>query len=373
MIDNKEKKIAKYLRLIFLGIILTGTMVIHYFHIKLGPSVPSVHALCPLGGLENLWSWIAGKANIQKLFAGTMTLFFFSLVFAFVFGRAFCGNICPFGALQEFIGKIRKKKLIVPEKIDKILRYLKYFILVFVTVMAWITASIWISPYDPYTAFAHIWRVEELFSEILIGFIILVIVIAASVFIDRFFCKYLCPAGAMYGLIAKISPTKIKHSGCCCCSSCGQCTKSCPMNIDVSKIEVVKSAECIDCVQCITVCPSQNDCIKVTIAGKKVKSSIFIIATVFIFFGSLFVFDKTGIFQITIPSIESVRESGNHLKIADLRGSLTIETGAEYVGMELHDFYKLMEIPETVPPDTQMRNVSSYVPGWEFHVIRDSR
>ena len=84
-------------------------------------------------------------------------------------------------------------------------------------------------------------------------------------------------------------------------------------------------------------------------------------------------FDKIGIFLITIPCIESVRESGYHLKIADLRGSLTIEMGVEYVGMELSEFYKLMEIPETVPPDTQMHNVSYFVPGWEFHVIRDSR
>jgi len=373
MTNNKERKIAKYTRLIFLGIILAGAMIIHYFHIKLGPSVPSVHAICPLGGLENLWSWIAGKANIQKLFTGTMTLFFFSLFFALVFGRAFCGYICPFGALQEFLGKITRKKFKVPEKIDKYLRYLKYIVLVFVTVMAWITASIWISPYDPYTAFAHIWRTEELFNEMLIGFIILVIVVFASIFIDRFFCKYLCPSGAMYGLISKISPTKIKRNSCSCCSSCGQCSKTCPMNINVSDAVIVKSSECIKCSLCITNCPSENDCLKVTILGKKVKPLIFAVAAVMIFFGSLFIFDKAGIFQITIPSIESVRESGNFLKIADLRGSLTIEAGAEYIGMELTEFYKLMEIPETVPPDTQMRHVSSFVPGWEFHVIRDSR
>jgi len=66
-------------------------------------------------------------------------------------------------------------------------------------------------------------------------------------------------------------------------------------------------------------------------------------------------------------------ESGNFLKIADLRGSMSIETGAEYTGMDLKDFYKLMEIPEMIPKDTLLRDVSSQVPGWEFHVIRDSR
>ena len=364
-------KLAKYLRWIILGVILGGSMIIHFLHINKGAMYPSVHAICPVGGLENLWAWVGGKANLQKLFAGTMTLFFFTLAFALVFGRAFCGNICPFGALQEFIGKITRKKINVPVKADKVLRYLKYLVLVFVTVMAWITATIWISPYDPYNAFAHIWSGSEMFKEMSIGFIILVIVLAASVFIDRFFCKYLCPAGAMYGIITKIGFTKIKHSTCSCCSSCGQCTKACPMNIDVSKIDTVKSAECISCGQCVTACPSKNDCIKITVIGKKIKQLVFVIIIPLIFFGSLFVFDRTGLYKITIPSLESVVESGNYLKIADLRGSMSIETGAEYVGMKLSDFYILMEIPQTVPKETWLRDVSNYIPGYDFHVIRD--
>ncbi|MDR2543192.1 MAG: 4Fe-4S binding protein [Treponema sp.] len=370
MINNKEKTIAKYTRLIILGLILGGTMVIHYLHISLGPRVPSVHALCPLGGLENLWAWIGGNANLQKLFNGTMTLFFFMLIFAVVFGRAFCGNICPFGALQEFTGKIKKRKLAVPQKADRILRLLKYLILVFITVMAWITATIWISPYDPYAAFAHIWTGTEILGEYGVGFIILVIVIVASIFIDRFFCKYLCPAGALYGIISKISPTKIKRSS---CSMCGQCSKVCPMNIDVTKIDTVKSPECINCTQCVVKCPSKSNDLQITFFKKAVKPFVFIVASVLIFFGSLFIFHKAGIFQITIPSLESVMESGNFLQIADLRGSISIQDGAEYVGMELSDFYNLMEIPETVPKETLLREVSSFVPGWDFHVIRNSR
>ncbi|MDR0442342.1 MAG: 4Fe-4S binding protein [Treponema sp.] len=370
------KNIAKYARWIVLALILGGTMLIHYLHINNSRvMLPSVHALCPLGGLENLWSWIAGNANLQKIFSGTMTLFFFTLVFAFLFGRAFCGNICPFGALQEFTGKIAKRKFTVPVKADAVLRFLKYAVLVFVTVMAWVTASIWISPYDPYAAFAHIWAGKGLFSETGTGFVILVIVLAVSIFIDRFFCKYLCPAGALYGIIAKISPAKIRRNACtsCNCSACEQCSKICPMNVDVSKTDAVKSAECIACGQCITACPSQKNCIRMTVFGKTIKPLIFVIATVTIFFGSLFVFDRAGMLKLTVPSIESVRESGEPLKASELRGMMTIETGAEYMGMELSDFYVFMEIPETVPMDTPLRNVGSYVPGWDFHVIRDTR
>ena len=370
-LENKSgKSTAKYLRWIILGLILGGSMIIHYQHQFAGQRFPSVHAICPLGGLENLWSWIAGQGNIQRILRGTMTLFFFTIAFTLVFGRAFCGNICPFGALQELLGKFKKKKVPVSGKIDGISRYLKYIILVFITIMAWITASIWVSPYDPWGAFAHIWRGWASLDEYAVGFVILLIVLFTSVFIDRFFCKYLCPAGAMYGIITKISPSKIMRSN---CSNCGQCSRACPMNIDVAKLDVVKSAECIACNQCAMVCKFKTTDIQMTIFRKGIKPLAFLIITVSIFFGSLFVFNKTGLFRVTVPSLESVLESGSHLRIIDLRGSMSIETASQYTGMELSDFYNLMEIPETVPKETWLRDVSSYVPGWEFHVIRDSR
>jgi polyferredoxin len=343
-------------------------MLINFLHIYGSAIYPSVHAICPLGGLENLWAWVAGKSNLQKLFSGTMILFFFTLAFTLIFGRAFCGNICPFGGLQELLGKISKRKFAFPQKIDRILRLTKYLLLILVTIMAWITASIWISPYDPYAAFSHIWEGSELFVEMGIGFAILIIVLGASIFIDRFFCKYLCPAGALYGFISKISPTKIKRNTEC--SSCGLCSRACPMNINVDNVAAVKSAECIACGQCVSACLSKNNAIQMTIFGKAVKPLVFVIATVVIFFTSIAAFDRAGLFQVTIPSLTSVTESGNHLNIADLRGSMSIETGAEYTGMELSEFYKTMEIPQTVPKETLFKDVPSYVPGYDFHVIK---
>ena len=363
-------KAAKYTRWVFLGAILGVTMIINYLHIHSGAMYPSVHAVCPVGGLENLWAWMGGQANLQKLFSGTMTLFFFTLVFALIFGRAFCGYICPFGALQEFVGKISKRKFKVPEKADKILRYIKYVILVLVTAMAWITASIWISPYDPWAAFAHIWTGHGLFAEMRVGAVILAIVFIASVLIDRFFCKYLCPAGAMYGIISKISPCRIKREG---CISCGQCAKICPVNIEVDKVEAVKSAECIMCGQCVTVCPSKKQEINITIFGRVVKPLVFMLCILMVFFGSLFIFNAAGMYQVTVPNIAKVEESGNYIKIVDLRGSMSIEVGASYVGMELSDFYELMEIPTEVPKDTRLKDVVYYVPGYDFHVMKATK
>lgn len=363
-------KKARIIRWVILAIILGGVSLIYYLHLHGGAQYPSVHAICPVGGLENIWAWLAGHGNLQKLFSGTMTLFFFTLIFALVFGRAFCGNICPFGALQEFVGKISKRKITVPEKTDKYLRFGKYIVLALVTIMAWITATIWISPYDPWTAFGHIWSGEELFAENGIGFVVLIIVLIGSVLIDRFFCKYLCPAGAMYGVVSKISPTKINRDV---CSGCGKCSSSCPMNIDVCKQGSVTSAECIACGECVTACPSKHQEVKITMFGKTIKPIAFVLITVTVFFGSIFVFDAVGLYQVTVPTVESVTQSGKYLKIADLRGSMTIEIGAQYTGMELSEFYKLMEIPEDVPSDTLLKYVAYYVPGYDFHTIKASK
>ncbi len=360
-------KTARYVRYGVMSVILGGVMLIGYLHLHGGSQYPSVHAICPLGGLENLWAWVAGRANLQKLFSGTMTLFFFTVAFALVFGRAFCGVLCPFGFLQELTGKITKNKYIVPEKADRIMRFGKYIMLGIITFMAWITATIWISPYDPWTAFAHIWSRKEMFAENGTGFIILIIVIALSVFIDRFFCKYLCPAGALYGIISKISPAKIKRTS---CSGCQKCTKSCPMGINVAEADTINSAECIACGQCLTACPSKKSELNMTLFSKVVKPLTFVIITAGVFFGGLAVLNAADLMQVTVPSVESILKSGNYLKLADLRGSMTIEDGATYTGMELSEFYKLMEIPESVPKDTQMKYISSYVSGYDFHAIK---
>ena len=366
-----KKGSVKYTRLIILGLILGGAMFIHYQHIFPKETLyPSVHSICPLGGLENLWAWINGHRNLQRIFSGTMTLFFFTVGFAFVFGRAFCGNICPLGALQEFFGKITKKRIVVPEKVDNILRFTKYIVLVFITIMAWITARLWIRYFDPWAAFAHLFS-DELLKEFLVGFIILLITLIASVFIDRFFCKYFCPTGALLGIIAKIAPSKIKRN--IDCNSCGLCSKSCPMNIKVNALETVKSTECIKCGQCVVACPTKNNDLRMTIFGKTIKPLAFVLITVLIFFGGLFAFQQAGMLQVGPPSLEWVLRTGNFIRVNQLRGAMRIEQGAQYVGMELSSFYTLMEIPTTVPQETRLRDVGQFVPGWYFEAIRDSR
>lgn len=107
-----------------------------------------------------------------------------------------------------------------------------------------------------------------------------------------------------------------------------------------------------------------------TIVGKKVKSLLFVVGTVCIFFGAIALLNTVGLMQVTVPSLESVQQGGSHLNTIDLRGSMTIEEGAAYAGMNLTEFYTKMEIPTSVPATTALKMVQNFVPGYDFHAMK---
>jgi len=369
---SKGFKWASVMRWIILGGILILSMVVHYLHLVDGTKYPSVHAICPFGGIENLWAWLSGEANIQKIFSGTMVLFFLTIVFAVIFRRSFCGNICPLGALQELIGFLFPKKIRIPQKPDRYLRMIKYVILILSVAMAWITMTLWLSPFDPWAAFAHIYHPEEMINEYTIGAVVLLITVIASLFVNRFFCKYLCPVGALYGIIGKLSPLKVERN-LKTCVNCGMCSQKCPMDIEVHTLEKVTSAECISCTRCVDVCPGSGNMIAMKVAKTTIKPLWIILVSVAIFFGSIGILDAAGLYTVSLPTQQEIIDNGDYIGIQDLRGSMTIEQGAFYTGLDLAAFYEIMEIPNEVPKETQLKSISFLVPEYDFHKMKASK
>ncbi|NCC77215.1 MAG: 4Fe-4S binding protein [Clostridia bacterium] len=97
------------LRYFLLAGLLTFLSYQFYAHAMGDKLFPSVHGLCPFGGLESLLSFVTVGATLKKIFSGTMVLFFTFLLLALIFNRAFCGLICSFGAIQEFIGNLGRR------------------------------------------------------------------------------------------------------------------------------------------------------------------------------------------------------------------------------------------------------------------------
>lgn len=365
-----KKKYIKYLRWFILILIILFITVESYLHITQGGGKsPSVHALCPFGGLESLYQAFTTGSFISKIFAGTMILFGITLLLAFLFRRSFCGLLCPFGAIQEFFAKIGqrifKKRFIMPIKIDGPLRYLKYLVLIITVFYAWKTAGLWMSPYDPWSAYAHLPEgLGSVWEESAVGLILLVVTLIGSLLYDRFFCKYLCPMGALYGILGKASPFKIVRDELT-CINCGKCNRSCPMNIDVQHSQEVKTAECINCQICVLECPKPG-ALENKEGPKALQPLPVITLVMVIFFGSLLTFKAAGVYTV-LPTRLTAGETINY---AEVKGYMTIKEAAEATNTDLDQFYKTFKIPENVSQETMMKEISKAAPGYDLDEMK---
>src|SRR5215831_8531371 len=87
--------------------------------------------------------------------------------------------------------------------------------------------------------------------------IVLAILVIASVFVQNFWCRYLCPYGALLGISSLLSPIRIRRTADA-CIDCAKCAKVCPSALPVDKLISIKSAECTGCLECVAVCPSEG-------------------------------------------------------------------------------------------------------------------
>jgi NapH/MauN family ferredoxin-type protein len=257
-IEGKRNKTIRLIVMVAVLVISTVLGLMHQF-IK-GSTVVGVDALCPFGGIESAYNLITTGIGLQRIAASSFILLIGVLLVAILFRRSFCGLICPMGAIQELFARLGQRiiggRLEMPSAIDRPLRYFKYVVLAVTVLLTIKTAELVIRPYDPWAAYHHL-ASGELFTEFSAGFIVLIVTVIGSFIYDRFFCKYVCPMGAFFGLISKLSVFKIRRNEAT-CMNCKACDKACPVNIKVSEQKVMSSPECIDCSQCVNVCPERD-------------------------------------------------------------------------------------------------------------------
>ena len=217
-------------------------------------SCPGATGACPIGSLQSFLSEF--KIKIPYYVVG------FLIFFGCVFGRIICGFLCPFGFIQDLINKIPFPKKIKSFKGDKILRKLKYVILIVFVIILPIFCKFtpafckYICPAGTLSGLLLAFSDTKLFAMFSSNFMfkacILGIILLLSVLIFRPFCKYLCPLGAFYSLFNKIAFVRMdKNSDKC--SNCGACSDICPMNVNPAAD--VNNLECIRCGKCINACP----------------------------------------------------------------------------------------------------------------------
>ncbi|GAB6277937.1 MAG: 4Fe-4S binding protein [Rectinema sp.] len=343
-------------RRVVLGTLLVGLTVFTFLHQKL-QGIPAIDALDPFGGLETLFKWLAGGDFIKKIEPGNIVLLGAIVALGIVLSRFFCGWLCAFGALQGVFGwigkKLFKRRFEVPKKLDRVLRWMKYVILVAIIYFTWKTGELVIRPYDPFAAYGHLPAgLTAVWTEFKVGFILLVLFMVLSMFYERAFCKYACPLGAVNAMLSRIPLFRIKRDKPT-CISCSKCDRVCPMNIDVSHAESVNSPECISCFECVTACPTKKDTLVATIGNKKTKLWTVVIIGFAIYAGAALIGQAAGMLRFTAPSLSELSDKGT-LNVADIKGSSTYEELAGAFGVDLDQLYRELGIDKTKVPTTSM-------------------
>jgi len=219
-------------------------------------------------------------------------------------GRFFCGWMCAFGAMGDFISllslKVFRRKFRISEKTDKLLKYVKYVLLAFLIVAVWTMGATAFSASNPWDAFGMLFTVGQLpdlsytVSYLTPALVILALIVLASFFVERFFCRYLCPLGAVFALVSKLRITSIRKPTAK-CGNCRICTRSCPMGISLYQNDVVRSAECIDCLSCVSACPRKN--VSLAVSGNDVRPALA---------GAMTVAAMTGIYYVGSAAANAV-------------------------------------------------------------------
>jgi len=218
----------------------------------------SLHSLCPFGGVVTIYQYATVGTFVQKIHESAFVLMAIGFVLAILFGPVFCGWVCPLGTIQEWVAKWGKKLFrrrynhFVPARIDNALRYARYLVLAWVVYVTATSGTLIFADYDPYFALFNFWS-----SEVAIGgLVILGLTLVLSLFMERPWCKYACPYGAVLGITNLFRVFKIKRSELT-CKADGACSIMCPMNIPVDTVKAVRDHQCISCLECTSeaICP----------------------------------------------------------------------------------------------------------------------
>lgn len=372
MASKRKKKLDRIqiFRRLLLAFFIILITILAFLHQKSVPGFGPIDALCPFGGIETIYMIIAKGVFISKTFSSNLILLAGVIFLGLLIGRYFCGWLCMLGGLMEFFAllgkKIFKRRFVIPPRIDKPLRYLKYVILVLILFFTWKTGELIIRPYDPFVAYAHLGAgLRSVWDEFAIGLIILVVTLFASMLYDRVFCKYLCPLGAFLGILNKIGIYRIRRESKT-CINCSICDKSCPVNLNVSVQKAVKSAECINCLECVTDCPTKKNSLIPSFLRKEVKPIYIVLTGIIIYAGIIGASKLTGQWESADQSLQEMAEEGTLIP-DDIKGSNTLQEVSDIFGLDLQNLYERLNLDmEIIPSNTRLKEVRYLIEGNSF-------
>ncbi|MGE5173109.1 MAG: 4Fe-4S binding protein [Betaproteobacteria bacterium] len=253
----------------FLLTLFIGHQFYEFVHHFEAPGLPfverpaSVDAFLPIGGLM-AFKYFLFTGIVEPVHPSGFILFAAILGVSLVIKKGFCGWICPIGTISQYawmLGeKILGRNFRIGRFTDISLRSLKYILLGFFILLIGVAMApnmmllFFITDYYKVVDV----RMMKFFTEMsALTMWVLLALVGLSVLYKNFWCRYLCPYGALLGLVSRLSPFKVRRNEEK-CTHCHACTRHCPTLIDVENKKTVKSEECFGCMTCVSRCPSEG-------------------------------------------------------------------------------------------------------------------
>ena len=308
------------------------------------------HMICPMGGIATLTRFFSQGLFIPKTSISNFIILGAVLLVTIIAGPVFCGWICPLGSVQDWVrslsNKLKIKRLTVPRYINTALSLLRFGVLALVIFATAKSLSLMFMRLDPYYALMHFWTGEVFPLSILI----LALTLILSLFIDRPWCRWFCPLGAVLSVIGKISIFKIKKPSSK-CINCGSCHKACPVGLHPEEKESVTDIRCIRCGLCTPSCPPKV----------KTNKTNFIIS----FVSALFLL----VVFFTVP-LFTQKSSGTQAG-GEITMNTTIQAASENLGISEKEILTKLGLPPTYETDTKLIDIEDDYEDITWAFIKD--
>ena len=269
-----------------------------------------VEGWLPIAGLMNLRYFLL-TWRVPAIHPAAFFLLVTFLAMSFLFRKAFCSWLCPVGTISEYVARLGKKlfgrNFQIWRGLDIPLRGLKYFLLGF---FVWAISSMsataiagFMSSEYGVVAGVKMLNFFRFIGET--GLIVLGVLVLASMLVQNFWCRYLCPYGALLGFASLLSPVRIRREPEP-CIDCAKCAKVCPSHLPVDKLVTINSAECTGCLQCVAVCPAEGALHlalpKISQAPRRVSYWAMAVGVAVLFLGIVGFAKASGLWNSQIPA-----------------------------------------------------------------------
>ena len=287
--------------------------VLHYADPSAPPGVrpPSIEGFLPIGGFMALKYFLMTRI-IDPIHPAGFIIFAGALLTALFARKGFCSWVCPVGSLSEYAWRLGRKITgrvwRLPKWADYTLMSPKYLIMgafFFVIGITMTPTMILMFFIQDYYKAVDVKMLMFFLDPSMLAASVVIALTAVSFFVPNFWCRYLCPYGALLGLLAYASPLKVSRNPEA-CIDCKACSKACPSGIAVAEKMRVTSPECTGCLTCVSSCPTEG-ALDVSLRKHAFHPHVYAAVLVVAFFGPIVVGMGTDNWQSKLPEKEYTR------------------------------------------------------------------